>query len=51
MIVVDVEKRNWEDERETGSFYSRLKLVCECHDSVDELPFRASGTIFTTGKE
>jgi hypothetical protein len=44
--VVDVEKRKWEDERDSASFYSRLKLVCKCHDSVDESLSGASGTIF-----
>jgi hypothetical protein len=50
MIVVDVEKRKWGAGGETASFYSRLKLVYECYDSVDELLFRASETIFTIWK-
>ena len=50
MIVVEVEKRKWEVGGETASFYSRLKLVCECYDSVDKLLFRASETIFTIWK-
>jgi hypothetical protein len=50
VVVADVEKGKWEVGGETTSFYSRLKLVCECYDSVDELLCRASETIFTIRK-